>query len=117
MLGTPLQAIKEKWSWHPLEKLSKLDSINKDQVKIANGLKPLAKTSQKNNKMMIEEERKVIFHFEERKPKRIGNMSSLLIKYMLIHCSHNSCIVFNLVIKQAVAPRELLIHINSHKMM
>ena len=77
---------------------------------MANALKALAKTSQKNNKTMIEEERKR--REEERKQKRIGNMSSLLLKYLLIHRSYNFHIVLNLVIKETVGPLQLLTRIN-----
>ena len=65
----------------PYRKAKQVRSNKQALCELANGLKALAETSQKNNKMMIEEERKRkdIFHFEERKSKRIGNMSALLL--------------------------------------
>ena len=60
--------------------------------------------------------KKDIFHFKERKRKRVGNMSSLLLKYLLMHRSHNSHIVLNLVIKEIVAPLQLMTRINPYNM-
>ena len=84
---------------------------------IANGLKALAQTSQKNSKMMIEEERKReerYLSFRKRKRKRIDNTSSLSLKYLLMHRSHNSHIVLNL---ERVTPPQLLTRINPYKML
>ena len=50
--------IKEKWFWHPHRRAKQVRSNKQALSEIANGLKALAETFQKNNKMMIEEERK-----------------------------------------------------------
>ena len=59
-----------------------------------------------------ENEKKDIFHFEEKKWEEIGIMSSVFLIYLAMHHNHNSHVVFNLVIKQTVAPCQLMIHIN-----
>ena len=50
--------IKEKWFWHPHRRAKQVRSNKQALSEIANGLKALAETFQKNNKMMIEEEKK-----------------------------------------------------------
>ena len=70
------------------------------------------KTTTKWSLKKKENENTDIFHFEEKKWEGIGIMSSVFLIYLEMHHSHNSHIVFNLVIKQTVAPRQLIIHIN-----
>ena len=119
-IGNATSGDKRKVVVAPHRKAKQVRSNKQVLSEIANWLKALAETSQKNNKMMTEKEKengkKDIFHFKVRKRKRIGNMSSLLLKYLLMHRSHNSHIVLNLVIKETVAPLQLLTRINPYKM-
>ena len=103
----------------PHRKAKQVRSNKQELSEIANGLKALAETSQKNNKIVLKKKENVkkdIFYFEERKRRRIGNMSCLFFKYLLLHHSHNPHIVLNLVVKEAVAPLQLLTRINPYKM-
>ena len=80
-------------------RIEKLNRSNKQALsEIANGQKSLAKTSEKNNEMVLkkkENEKKDIFHFEEKKWEEIGIMSSVFLIYLAMHHNHNSHVVFN----------------------